>query len=369
MSWTTCKAHSRNRTREKERHAFRSFVHHYSGREGAWIGHWWTLMIIDVMIDWCANYATMPLFCLSMLIHVAWEMKGASLGRFSTLETSRNRYAGGRSWFWPRICSGIWWNIECWHTSRYLNVKLSCIELFKIVSLGSEQEADDPQDEDYSAWLRLLSVLMNHDSSWFACLLWLWLWDWTSKPIFVCSLSLLDLSKRGSKCSVDVFHCFPRWWFCQRGWPERRASITFGCLRVSDFHKVLDSVYSPFVSIMHHYIFCVNAVWYEPKVLICFATARTFETGDRSWDISRWPQLLAKAYIKLQTGQRSSSFLCLVLRSWGNYQHGDSRWGLPTMREINPTDGTRHRQCVFLMFTYRLIDLYIHISYLYLLSL
>ena len=67
------------------------------------IGHWWTLMIIDVMIDRCANYATMPLFCLSMLIHVAWEMKGASLGRFSTLETSRNRYAGGRSWFWAQF--------------------------------------------------------------------------------------------------------------------------------------------------------------------------------------------------------------------------------------------------------------------------
>ena len=134
------------------------------------------------MIDRCANYATMPLFRLSMLIHVAWEMKGASLGRFSTLETSRNRYAGGRSWFWPRICDGIWWNIECWHTSRYLNVNISCVELFKIVSLGSEQESDDPQDENYSAWLRLLSVLMNHDWWWFACLLWLWLWDWTSKP-------------------------------------------------------------------------------------------------------------------------------------------------------------------------------------------
>ena len=34
----------------------------------------------------------------------------------------------------------------------------------------------------------------------------------------------------------------------------------FGCLRVSDFHKVLDSVYSPFISIIRHYIFCVNAV-------------------------------------------------------------------------------------------------------------
>ena len=62
---------------------------------------------------------------------------------------------------------------------------------------------------------------------------------------------------------------------------------------------------------------------------ICFASARTFETGDRSWDISRWPQLLAKAHMKLQTGQCWSSFLCLVLRSWGNYQHGDSQWGLP----------------------------------------
>ena len=32
---------------------------------------------------------------------------GASLGRVSTLETSRNRYAGGRSWFWAQVFYSI----------------------------------------------------------------------------------------------------------------------------------------------------------------------------------------------------------------------------------------------------------------------
>ena len=36
-----------------------------------------------------------------------WMLKRASLGRFSTLETSRNRYAGGRSWFWAQVFYSI----------------------------------------------------------------------------------------------------------------------------------------------------------------------------------------------------------------------------------------------------------------------